>query len=734
VRHNGTDAGLKDGAGVTIEHAARVRGLGLSGGTSLVSTLQREHKRKSRSGPVAIPKKALRADIQGLRAFAVVAVILAHVSGWPSGGFVGVDIFFVISGFLITGMLLGQYEKTGTISFIKFYKSRARRLLPASILVIAATVAFSNLLLPKTRSDPVTVDAVWSLLFAGNWRFATAGTDYFNEGTPPSPLQHFWSLGVEEQFYFVWPWLMLGLFVAVAKVLGHRRAGRKAAGIAISLIIVASLLWALRETASEPNWAYFSTCSRAWELGIGALIAVLAPIIRMPGLARTALAWAGLAGMVLAVFLVSDDAAFPAPWALLPVLAAAAVIIAGTNGEAKGLWPLTNRVSGYIGDISYSLYLWHWPVVVLLLAFLPAGSVMYVISAILASLLLSVASFYLVEDPIRQGKASALRQMPKDRLKIVGVGVLTVFTIAVSAAALLRTPEVPGTFTPTPVAGSSAVAEPTESAADCLGASFLDPAKSCTPDALPGALQPSVDSFADDTGGAYACWRNEGEPSDVCSIGSTADDAKRVMLIGDSHAASLRPAIEDLAEENNWKVDIYAGVGCQWMAMTDSYDCADTIAEANAAMLEGEPYDAIITTGARGKAGSDSTSVVGQMVEAWQPVADRGTKILAIADVPSVDPEALACVTRFGFNVRENDCGTPADVAAEIPDPIIEAASSVPGASLIDMSEYFCQGDTCPSVIGDTIVYRDAAAHMTATYARTIAPYLNAKLLAAMGS
>src|SRR6184192_439573 len=160
---------------------------------------------KIRNAAVVPTKKNVRADIQGLRAFAVLAVIGSHLAGWPTGGFVGVDIFFVISGFIITSLLLRVKEETGTISFAGFYQRRVRRILPAALTVLTATVLAAFAVLPKGRAAETLTDGIWALLFSGNWRFAVGGTDYFQEGQPPSPLQHFWSLGVEEQFYFVWP-------------------------------------------------------------------------------------------------------------------------------------------------------------------------------------------------------------------------------------------------------------------------------------------------------------------------------------------------------------------------------------------------------------------------------------------------------------------------------------------------------------------------------------------------
>ena len=213
----------------------------------------------------------IRRDIQGLRAIAVALVIADHLIGRPSGGFIGVDVFFVLSGFLITGLLIRERERTGRISFRSFYVRRARRILPLAALVLVVTVSVSWLVFRTSRAVQTSVDALWSLLFAANWRFAAVGTDYLQAGVPVSPVQHYWSLAVEEQFYLAWPWLVLLAFWLATRFV---RKPRLVLTVLFSVAIVSSLVWAFYEVESARTVAYFSTFSRAWELGVGALIAV----------------------------------------------------------------------------------------------------------------------------------------------------------------------------------------------------------------------------------------------------------------------------------------------------------------------------------------------------------------------------------------------------------------------------------------------------------------------------
>jgi peptidoglycan/LPS O-acetylase OafA/YrhL len=219
-------------------------------------------------------KAVFRPDIQGLRMVAVVSVILNHLFGWPSRGFVGVDVFFVISGFLITGLRYLEHQKTGRILFANFYRRRARRILPISTLVLALTVGASYLIFLTARAGAIALDALWSVVFAANWLFAIVGTDYWASDGTTSPLQHYWSLAVEEQFYFVWPWiLVIVLGIALRKKWTAARGSRVVVTV-MTLIVLLSSVWAVWQTSVAPGFSYFSTFMRAWDLGIGALLAL----------------------------------------------------------------------------------------------------------------------------------------------------------------------------------------------------------------------------------------------------------------------------------------------------------------------------------------------------------------------------------------------------------------------------------------------------------------------------
>ena len=358
--------------------------------------------------PIHTPASPRR-DIQGLRALAVLAVIGAHAAGWPAGGVLGVDVFFVISGFLITGMLLREAKETGRVSLVGFYARRARRLLPAALVVLIAVAVAGWFMFNRIRGTQTLWDAAWAAAFASNWNFAAQGTDYFADTGAVSPVQHFWSLSVEEQFYLGWPLLLL---IALALV-GRRRLA-VVVGVASAVIVAASFGWALVQSDSQATVAYFSTLTRAWELGAGALVAALVPVLRrIPRVIGAVAQWLGAAGIVASLLLIDPTSGgFPAPWAAGPVAATALVLAGGVAGDARQrhLFPLTNPVAVFLGDASYSLYLWHFPVVVFAETLLPASEFrLWIVLG--ASLVLGLASYLIVEQPLRY--APFLGGMPR---------------------------------------------------------------------------------------------------------------------------------------------------------------------------------------------------------------------------------------------------------------------------------------------------------------------------------
>lgn len=376
---------------------------------------------------------------------AVLAVLAYALVGWPRGGFVGIDIFFVVAGYLVTESLLRTAAESGTVSVGKFYLDRLQRLVPAATFILILTFAASTVVLPSDVHS-IGVDALSAFFFIANWHFAAGGEQLHSATDSASPLLHYWPLSLEEQFFVVWPLLILGITVFAARRAWGDATWRKLTAAVIGILAALSLAWSIYETTAAPTWAFFSTVSRMWELGVGALLATATGLFaRLPSPIRPIMSWAGLTLIGTSFVVIDGSAGFPAPWALLPVAGAALVIAAGIGDEPSLQGFLRNRVSTYIGDISYSLYLVHWPVFVLLAAVMERN-VYYYASALTLTFGLALLTYHFVETPLRYASPEALRQARSDMrhglfhidvsTKVGGVGGLILITVSIISFAM----------------------------------------------------------------------------------------------------------------------------------------------------------------------------------------------------------------------------------------------------------------------------------------------------------
>ena len=683
-----------------------------------------------------------RLDLQGMRAVAVLTVFSNHLFHWPSGGFIGVDVFFVLSGFFITGILIRERTTTRKISFQNFYVRRAKRILPSALLVLVVTVLVSYTLLPAIRARETLIDALYAAVFVSNFRFESVGADYFQQDQPPSPLQHYWSLSIEEQFYFVWPALLVAIF---ALTRGLRRRGKRGTGhwsllAAMSIVVSVSFGLAMLLSSSDPNSAYFSTPTRVWELGVGALVAIGGPwLARLPAVLRPLLAYVGLAGVATSLFLINPNVQFPAPWAALPVLSTALVIVSFHGVEVRSMFLLTNPVARWFGDISYTLYLWHFPVIVLLSAVLVRNWLYYVLCVSLA-LLLTAITYRFYEDPIRKSRwlleksateRSRLDLSPAGWALIGGFAaaavVLSIISLeqtdkvanlrkeadSATIVDLAAPPENDLSVTSVNLAGSAPAISVVPGNAPCFGApAIINPSCSLRNPDIP--LQPSVEEFSTEWGGP-SCWTELRAPLKSCTYGYEGPDAIRIALVGDSHAGRVLVGLAPYLTANRWHLTTYIGQGCMWKR--PARESCPAMAEIEKRLVD-ERYDLVLTTSTR-------TGSAAEYPPAWEPVLAAGGRIAVLADNPKASEQSIACVTRVSFaGDHTGECGTPA-ARAKIPDPQVDAASRVdPRIPVIDLTPYYCTAESCPSIIGDVIVYADTSSHVTPTFIRTVAPAL----------
>ena len=671
-----------------------------------------------------------RGDVQGLRAIAVLAVIAAHaaVPGF-GGGFVGVDVFFVLSGFLITRLILASIVADGRFRLGAFYARRARRILPAATVVLALTVAVSVVYLNFLDALDATRDALWAAFFGANIRFAGQGVDYFALESSPSPVQHYWSLAVEEQFYVVWP-----VLVALAVLLSRRRRRPGTAPVrTMTLFAVlvggASLAWSVHRTAAEPASAYFSTFTRAWELAAGVLVALA--LHSRSGIRRhraaEPLAVAGLAGLTLAVVSYDTSMAFPGYQALLPALSTVALILAGST--TAGL-PVASRVLTLaplraIGDWSYSLYLWHWPLLVIPQVHLGRPlSAAETGLAVAAVFVLGHLTHRFVEQPFR---TRAFWRRDWRALVLYPVSLAMVLPVAYGAHAYAQ--HLGGERGDDPAVTTTAVGISGDEVTGLVEASVVAGRRGWP---IPSDLTPDLLNLDDDLADVGDCDYQQPERP-LCRRGSV--DSDQVLVVtGDSHARAWIPAFEQIAERAGYAtyylvkqqcpaafVDVgRMGAEAVWPECTEFHDwVVDQVADLQPDLMvvatspppagvyddSGEIIDDPDAMGDELAGGFDD------MFAAYGPLVGE---LVLLSDVPRLPDEPGPCLAERGAHL--GDCAfTPISRAEELAQLSVDAAERS-GVRSVDPTSWICADGLCPVVVGSTITYRDRS-HLTATRA-----------------
>jgi len=686
-----------------------------------------------KTGASQAARTAVRPEIQALRAAAVLIVVIYHF--WPgrlSGGFVGVDVFFAISGFLITAHLVREAVTTGRVSLPRFWARRVRRLLPASLLVLIVAGIGVWLLVPRLYWQQFFGEIAASVTYWQNWRLASDAVDYLAADNDPSPVQHFWSLSVEEQFYLVWPILVL-LATIIAGKAASARLRKVVIGSVLGVIAVASLITSILLTSIDPGSAYFITPTRAWEFAAGGLLALIAadPLAAREKL-RAVVAWAGWVAIGISVLFYNDATPFPSYTALLPVLGTLAVIWAGApriRWSPTGIASL--RPVQFFGDISYSLYLWHWPLIVIV-PFALGEELSWPVKLVMlaGAIVLAWLTKILVEDPFRTRSFFASHKPRWSFAAMVVVMALIVGGTNVGIATVQRD-----------IAAANARAEQAQqdaenAAVNCFGAGALDPDKveQCgANEQTPIAdLLPTPDTATDNPDKCFV--PNRQEKMRVCTY--EQENASAVWaLVGDSHADALAPAVRKMAEASNAELRVITkgscplteaqrgagslvGVSCDiWNATVQDYLDANT--SISKIFVSSSAFNKFTP---EGDLDWFETGVAGYH-EAWDQIPETTDSIVVIRDVARQKVRVPECVTEHPDDYQAA-CSTPIDEAILV-DPLLEAAQTTddPRISIIDPTPYMCDDDICPVVIGGVLVYRDSH-HITVLFAQTLAPLL----------
>ena len=646
-------------------------------------------------GAARVRQDAFQPEIQGLRAISVLTVIWAH-AGLPGlpGGFTGVDVFFVISGFLITRLLLKEMEATGRIDLLGFWARRVRRLLPNAYATLIGTLLLALFLFPGGYSPGHLVrDVIFAAAEIANFRFATMAVDYFQSEGPISPVLHFWSLNVEEQFYVVWPLLLTGL--------GLLWRGQRARLIilALALIWCASFSASVAITFTEQPMAYFSTGTRCWQLATGALLAAgWRSIEQLPQLVRVLMAWGGLAAILFGMATIDEGALYPGFLALWPTLGAAALIAGFDAAKPEGVLRqgLGSPLMQWIGERSYSWYLWHWPLLILPRATFPDSPYVAAI-ALPASLIIACLAYSWLETPMRH--SAKLASAPFITLAGAAAGLVLIMIAGVA-------------YLPALAAMNQQIAARVEQ----IEAASEDIAKVTRADCLRHG--------------------NDVDPS-LCTYG-TPEGRYRVALLGDSHANHWSPAVEAGAKQAGWRVTQWTKTSCtnadvslykkgapyascdQWRervlrTLTET-DVPDLVILSDRVDYDGEIYD---PTAKRLLSGSEAQ-------KAWkdgfrrtlQRLLDAGVRVVVLRDIPRMPRDYRTCL------LTESDCPIPRANAFAYPPLEAEVAREFPaGVTVADFSDQLCDADHCPTRRNGLIIYQNTS-HLTATYAATFAPQM----------
>lgn len=633
-----------------------------------------------------------RPDIEGLRAIAILLVVAAHakVPGL-AGGFIGVDVFFVLSGYLITALLVGEYLENGRVDFVAFYARRFRRLLPALLVMLLFSSIAALFILSSAEQIAQGMAAASAALWLSNFHFAFVDLDYFGGDAEKNLFLHTWSLGVEEQFYLVWPFL-IALVFAVSRRLA-RGAEIRFLKWSMAAVLVLSFVASLCLLERSPALAFYMMPPRAWQFSLGALawLHFRSELVNSPRL-MFGLGWLGLGLIFFAALLLDNHTVYPGLWSLLPSLGAAMVLVGGAAqvSNGAGRWLGINMLQ-FIGRVSYSWYLWHWPILLLGGAFLLMENLASRVVLIVISLGFAVFSFRFVEAPVRVHER--LAAIPR----FVAYGALVLMIGAHLLSVHWQNMAISWLDSPENLRFTTARAD------------------------RPVIYEMGCDDWYRSSKVQFCAFGSEGAP-------------RTVLLMGDSIGAQWFPAVAKVFEDIGWRLLVLTKSGCPMVDERvfsprlgrDYAECAEWREQALERVVAVQP-DMVLLGSMADYPFTQEQWVEGtrRVLAKLSPAVGEIYLIRSTPRLPFDGPDCLALkyASPLKLNIFDNCADAAPDARDDVWGYLIDAAKTFENIRLIDVSDAVCPGRVCSAELGGVIVFRDNR-HLTADFTARLATVL----------
>lgn len=645
-------------------------------------------------------KRQYRPEIEGLRAIAALLVAVYHI--WMMRVSGGVDVFFVVSGFLITTSLLSGYARNGYIKFGKFILGLLRRLLPSALTVMIFITIGSFFILPDIRFTATIKEIAASLLYFENWQLAITGTDYLDQNNPQSPVQHFWAMSIQGQFYVIW-FVIVSLAILISKKLNISL--KKVFTAVLLILFTISLIYSIYITSMNQPWAYFDTGARVFEFAVGGLLMIYIFNLNIHRYVSFILGWIGLAVLLLTGILLDVQGTFPGLIALIPISAAVLILLAGQNPSRFGVEKLlSTRPLKFLGGLSYGIYLWHWPILIFYYEIFDTSSVslLHGIIIIVISILLSYITTNTVEKPIinyiNKNNFSIRGFRPIIGLAsilIIGLGSWYYYTNSQASSLSINNEDYPGVM---------------------VNAASYDSENFEKKEPIP-----SLATILEDKTEAYECQVSpQSSAIEVCDYGKTKNYDYTVAVVGGSKSTHWISPMQDIAEEENMRLINITKAGCRFTTDTENY--TEQCIEWNRNVIDeivNEDVDLVITLA--DIAYSSLYDVPAGFIEQFNKLDEVNIDVLALRDTPYFKGSVPECIAQHGENSTE--CKIVKADVYNTPSAWERLENKPDNVFYADYSDYFCGEEYCDPVVGNVIGYFDHD-HMTETFSKTFKPLL----------